>query len=147
MISDTITDKSDKSGDTIQELLTGEHEMISKLFCSNSVRTIRMRLINLLKNKPDFIFTIGGTGISRKDVTIDAVKPFIHKDIPGFSELFRQLSYQEIGSKAILSRAVMFITKKGSVICCLPGSPNAAKLVIGSIIVPEYKHILGELSK
>jgi molybdenum cofactor biosynthesis protein B len=101
----------------------------------------------MIKAKSEFIFCIGGTGISRKDLTIDAVKPIIRREIPGFSELFRQLSYKDIGTRAMLSRAMMGIASGNTVICCLPGSANAIQLATTKIILPECDHIIAELNK
>ena len=89
----------------------------------------------------DLLIFTGGTGLTTRDVTIEAISPLLKKTLPGFGELFRKLSFDEIGSAAILSRALagVFMNK---VIFCLPGSPNAVKLAMERLILPEAGHIL-----
>jgi molybdenum cofactor biosynthesis protein B len=87
-----------------------------------------------------FIFT-GGTGLTTRDVTIEAVTPLLKKTLPGFGELFRKLSFDDIGAAAILTRALAGIFND-KVIFCLPGSPNAVKLAMERLILPEAGHIL-----
>jgi molybdenum cofactor biosynthesis protein B len=89
----------------------------------------------------DAIVTIGGTGLSKRDVTIESVKQVIEKEIVGFGEIFRSLSYQKIGTAAILSRALAGVIR-GKVIFCLPGSPQSVELGVESLIVPEIGHML-----
>jgi len=95
----------------------------------------------LKASKVDAIITCGGTGINPSDVTIETLEPILEKELPGFGELFRHLSYQEIGSAAVMTRAVAGVAK-GKVIFCLPGSPNAAKLCLEKLILPETGHII-----
>jgi molybdenum cofactor biosynthesis protein B len=87
------------------------------------------------------VITVGGTGIAPRDVTVEAVKPLIKKEIEGFGEIFRYESFREIGVHAMLSRAFAGILKNGSSVFCLPGSKNAVKLGI-RLINPVLKHIL-----
>jgi molybdenum cofactor biosynthesis protein B len=82
----------------------------------------------------------GGTGITHSDVTIETVTPFMEKTLPGFGEIFRQLSYHEIGSAAVMSRAIAGISE-GKSIFCIPGSPNAVRLCLEKLILPEAGHI------
>ena len=93
------------------------------------------------KDDLDLLIFTGGTGLTTRDVTIEAISPLLKKTLPGFGELFRKLSFDEIGSAAILSRALagIFMNK---VIFCLPGSPNAVKLAMQRLILPEAGHIL-----
>ena len=90
------------------------------------------------------IITSGGTGCGKKDVTIDAVSGLLEKRLEGFGELFRMLSYKEIGSAAIMSRALLGIAK-GKVIVCVPGSVDAMKLAVTKLLVPEIEHLLWEV--
>jgi molybdenum cofactor biosynthesis protein B len=83
----------------------------------------------------------GGTGIAPSDVTIETISPLLEKTLPGFGEIFRRLSYDEIGSPAILSRALAGVAK-GKAVFCLPGSPNAVRLCIEKMILPEATHIV-----
>ena len=92
--------------------------------------------------KVDAIIVCGGTGVSITDVTIETVRPLMIKTLPGFGELFRKLSYDEIGSAAIMTRALAGVTDQGKAIFCIPGSPQAVKLVMSKLILPETGHIL-----
>jgi molybdenum cofactor biosynthesis protein B len=95
---------------------------------------IRVVLEKLLRREDlDVVIFIGGTGFSRRDVTIEAVKPFFEKEVEGFGELFRWLSFGEIGAAAILSRATMGIAH-GKAVICIPGSPNAVKLALENFL-------------
>jgi molybdenum cofactor biosynthesis protein B len=95
----------------------------------------------LKSRKINVIIMSGGTGISPKDVTIEAVQQILEKELPGFGELFRNLSYRTIGSAALMSRALAGVVK-GKVIFCLPGSPNSISLALENLILPEVSHIL-----
>ena len=92
--------------------------------------------------KVDSIILCGGTGISPKDITIEAVRPMLVKTLPGFGELFRKLSFDEIGSAAILTRALAGVADQGKAVFCIPGSPQAVKLVLEKLTLPEVGHIL-----
>jgi molybdenum cofactor biosynthesis protein B len=83
----------------------------------------------------------GGTGITATDITIETVSPFMEKTLPGFGELFRLLSYERIGSAAILSRAFAGVAK-GKAFFCIPGSMDAVKLCLEKLILPEAAHIV-----
>jgi molybdenum cofactor biosynthesis protein B len=89
----------------------------------------------------DVVVFCGGTGITPSDVTIETVSPFLEKTLPGFGEVFRFLSFQEIGSAAVLSRAVAGVAK-GKVFFCIPGSPDAVRLCFEKLILPEAAHIV-----
>ncbi|TFF95687.1 MAG: molybdenum cofactor biosynthesis protein MoaB [Promethearchaeota archaeon] len=94
----------------------------------------------------DAIIFSGGTGLSPKDITYETLQPRIEKEIPGFGELFRSLSYEEIGSSAMLSRATGG-SIKNKIIFLLPGSPNAVKLALKKLILPELKHLIYLINK
>jgi molybdenum cofactor biosynthesis protein B len=95
----------------------------------------------LKSQKTEMIVTSGGTGISPRDVTIEAVQPLLEKEIPGFGELFRTISYNTIGSAALLTRAIAGVTK-GKVVFCLPGSPQSISLALEELVLLEACHIL-----
>ena len=105
--------------------------------------------LDLLLSDPalDVVISNGGTGISRRDQTIDVITKLLHSELRGFGELFRMLSYEQIGSAAMLSRAVGGITRNGKVIFALPGSSAAVELAMTNLILRELKHILHELRK
>ena len=93
----------------------------------------------------DAIVITGGTGVAARDSTIEAVRPLLDKELEGFGEIFRMLSYQEIGSRAILSRALAGV-RRGKFIAALPGSTAACRLAMEKLIIPEIGHIAGLLS-
>ena len=92
------------------------------------------------------IITSGGTGGSHRDVTVDTISPILQKRLEGFGELFRFLTYQEIGTPSIMSRAIAGVTAK-KVILCLPGSIGAASLAMDKIILPEIGHLVREVTR
>jgi molybdenum cofactor biosynthesis protein B len=98
-------------------------------------------MLREMLNEADAAIVCGGTGLTASDVTIEAVTPMLEKIIPGFGELFRRMSYDEIGTASVLSRAVAGVVN-GKAIFCIPGSPNAAKLAVSKIIAPELGHII-----
>ena len=134
----------DPSGDLIVELLgKAGHKIVYKVLIPDNRRLIEQKMSEALAHsKVDAVITCGGTGVSLTDVTIETVTPLLRKTLPGFGELFRRLSYDEIGSAALLSRALAGITGKGKVIFCIPGSPQAVRLCLERLILPEVGHIL-----
>ena len=106
---------------------------------------VRQRLETWLRDlRPDLILTTGGTGVGPRDMTPEAVRPLFDQELPGFGELFRWLSHQQIGSAAMLSRACAGVAG-GSVVFVLPGSPKAVQLAMDELILPEVGHLLGLL--
>ena len=89
----------------------------------------------------DAVITCGGTGITHTDVTIETINPLLEKELPGFGELFRRFSYEEIGSAAIITRATAGLIK-GKAVFCLPGSPQAVAMALNRLIIPEVGHII-----
>ena len=147
-ISDTRTPETDTGGDIAQELLEGAgQEVVERRIVRDEVSGIRNNLVDLLaRSDVDAVVTTGGTGISARDTTYEVVDRMIEKKLDGFGEIFRMLSYEEIGSAAIMSRALA-----GSVgskfLASLPGSRNAVRLAVEKLLVPELAHIVFELSK
>ncbi len=108
---------------------------------NDDVNMIRLKLLELLKEAElDIIIFIGGTGVSKRDVTIEAVKPLLEKELNGFGEIFRWISFQKIGTAAFMSRAVMG-TISDKAVMCLPGSPQAVELALEEFI-PELPHLI-----
>ena len=133
---------TDTSGDVIQELLekNGHHVPVRKVLPDN-LKTLQTTLRGLLRNKKvHAIVTTGGTGLAPTDVTIEAVRPMLDKELTGFNSLFMLLSYPQVKSAAMMSRALAG-TIKGKAVFCLPGSPRACKLALESLIIPELGHI------
>jgi len=147
-ISDTRTPEDDTGGDVIQELMQeAGHEVTSRSIVKDEAANIRTTLVDLLADSDvDAIITTGGTGIAARDTTYEVVDLMIEKKIDGFGEIFRMLSYEEIGAAAVLSRAVA-----GAVgtkfIASLPGSRNGVRLAVEKLLVPEISHIVFELKK
>src|SRR5205823_4467843 len=101
----------------------------------------------LADGKIDIVLTNGGTGISRRDQTIGVIEKKLAIPLPGFGELFRMLSYEEIGSGAMLSRAAGGVTEGGKLLFAVPGSTKAVELAMTKLILPEIRHLLFELHK
>lgn len=133
----------DESGDLIVETLKNHgHTIAERQLVSDDKTMIEQTIQKMLKSpKIDAIITCGGTGINPSDVTIETVQPILEKTLPGFGEIFRQMSYIEIGSAAVMTRTIAG-TAKGKAIFTLPGSPNAAKLCLEKLILPESGHII-----
>lgn len=134
----------DPSGDLIVELLEkAGHRVVLRTVVPDDRVLIGQSVVNALGMKDvDAVITCGGTGVSLSDVTIETVRPLLRKTLPGFGELFRRLSYDEIGSAALLSRALAGVADKGKAVFCIPGSPQAVKLCLEKLILPEVGHIL-----
>lgn len=148
-ISDTRTDETDKSGQLMVELLEREgHQIIIKEIIRDEANVIAHTIEKGCDNEAiDVILTNGGTGISNRDVTIETVKRLLDKEIQGFGELFRMLSYKEdIGSAAIMSRAIAGVSNH-TAIFTTPGSSGAVKLAMNKLILPELSHVVHEIQK
>ena len=147
-ISDTRTPENDTGGDTIEELMRGAgHEIVERRIVRDDAARIRTEIVNLLaRPDADAVITTGGTGISARDTTYEVVDRMIEKKLDGFGEVFRALSYEEIGAAAILSRAVAG-TVGTKLVACLPGSRNAVRLAVEKLLVPEISHVIFELRK
>jgi len=134
---------NDESGDIIQSMAsTANHRIEGYQLISDSTTMIRKIAKKALATKRvDVLIITGGTGLSPRDVTVEAISPFVDKEIPGFGELFRKISYDKIGSAAMLSRAFAG-SSKGKLIFCLPGSPDAVQTAMEQLILPELGHMV-----
>ena len=132
----------DKSGDIIQELLEKQgHVVVERLLLPDGKPRLRAAVRRLAEDENvNVIITTGGTGLSPTDVTIEAVRDLLEKELTGFNALFTQLSYEQVKSSAMLSRAIAG-SINGKILFCLPGSPRACELAMQSIILPELGHI------
>ncbi len=141
-VSDTRTEADDVGGKLGRELLTAAgHTISGHAIVRDEPALVREQLERLAAQAAaDVVVTTGGTGVSRRDNTYEAVSALLEKRLDGFGELFRMLSYQEIGSAAMLSRAVAGLYK-GLFIFTLPGSPAAVRLALEKLIVPELGHL------
>ncbi|MCX8170048.1 MAG: molybdenum cofactor biosynthesis protein MoaB [Candidatus Methanomethyliaceae archaeon] len=133
----------DLSGSLAEEIITKSgNEFLGRIYLPNNINLIRKKIEEVLsEGKADVILVSGGTGPSPRDVTVEAISPLFEKTLPGFGELFRFLSYREIGSSAIASRAIAGIARK-ALIFLLPGSPDAVKLALKEIIIQEAPHLI-----
>ncbi len=141
-ISDTRTFANDKSGQIIQDLLTQSgHNIIDYQIIKDDPELIKKIVENIADNNNiHCLITNGGTGISPQDHTYDVLEKLLDKTLSGFGEIFRFLSYQEIGSRAIASRALGGIYQ-GKLVFSLPGSTGAVKLGLEKLIIPELNHL------
>jgi len=146
--SDTRTPDTDTSGQLIQKLLKEQgHTVVAYHLVKDEPSKIKAKVKAAVTNKKiQAIIINGGTGISRRDSTFEAVNAMLEKRLDGFGEVFRYLTYQEIGSPAIMSRATAGIIK-GRVLFSTPGSENAVKLAMEKLILPELGHLVKELTK
>jgi len=147
-VSDSKTPETDTSGRLIRELLVAAgHEVVGHHLVKDEPSQVHA-VIHRACAHPSvqvLIFT-GGTGIAPRDQTFEAIEALLEKRLPGFGELFRWLSYQEIGSAAMLSRAQAGI-RAGRAVFSLPGSPAACRLAVERLILPELSHIAGLLGR
>lgn len=149
-VSDTRDYKIDKGGKLVIELLSELNVSIDKAhykIVKDEQEAIQMQVEQWLSEDIDVIVTTGGTGIAQRDVTIEAVSSFFTKEIEGFGELFRYLSYAEdVGTRALLSRAIAG-TVGDKLIFSIPGSTGAVKLALEKLIKPELNHLVKEITK
>ena len=138
--SDTRDAATDESGRLIRELLeSAGHRVASYEVLPDTPERIAGAVRKGL-SELDGVIVNGGTGIAARDSTIEAIRPLLDKELEGFGELFRLLSYQEIGSAAFMSRALAGISG-GKIVVALPGSPDACRLAMEKLLLPELGHI------
>ena len=147
-ISDTRTRETDTGGDIAEELLRNAgQEVVARRIVRDELAGIRNNLVDLLaRSDVDAVVTTGGTGISARDTTYEVVDRMVEKKLEGFGEIFRILSYEEIGAAAIMSRALAGAVG-AKFVASLPGSRNAVRLAVEKLLVPELAHIVFELRK
>jgi len=133
----------DPSGDIVSESLKRDgYRLVRKEILPDDLNVIRDRVKELIELKDvDVVITIGGTGLTEDDVTIEAIRPLIEKEMPGFGEALRAISYRKVGCLALLSRA-MAGTLKRKAVFCLPGSPDAVRTALDNLIKPLLPHLL-----
>lgn len=147
-VSDTRTAESDYSGQLMKHQLQAQgHQILDYVIIPDDPKQIIEQVSSLgSQSELDVILCNGGTGIAPRDTTYDALATLLEKTLPGFGELFRFLSYQEIGSRAIASRAIAGIYNQ-KLIFSLPGSHKAVKLGLERLILPEIVHLTGQLNR
>ena len=139
--SDTRTPEDDKSGQLIKNLFEDAgHRVDFYRIVRDEADMVRASIVDTLSSLDAMIVT-GGTGVAPRDVTADVVKRLLTTELPGFGELFRMLSYQEIGSAALASRAVAGM-REGRFLAALPGSTGGCRLAMEKLILPELGHLV-----
>jgi len=133
----------DLSGDLAESLIEAWGFKVShRMLLPDDLKTIREAVDRLCSmDDVDVVLISGGTGLSQRDVTVEAVRPMFEKEIPGFGELFRMLTFQREGSIAVLSRAVAGVYR-GKIVFAIPGSPGAVELALKRLILPEAAHMV-----
>jgi len=147
-VSDTRTLETDSSGRVIADLLGGAgHVVHGRTVLKDEPADVAARVTALVADPAvDAIITTGGTGITSRDSTFEAVDALLEKRLAGFGELFRMLSYQEIGSAAMMSRASAGLAS-GKIVVSLPGSEAAVRLAMERLLIPELGHLVQQASK
>ena len=147
-VSDSRTEETDTGGRLLRQLLTGGgHEVVGHAIVPDEAATLRAAVVAQLDADPvQAVITTGGTGISRRDGTHEVMSALIEKRIDGFGELFRALSFEEIGPSAMLSRACAG-TARGKILISLPGAQNAVRLGMTRLVLPELGHLVREVTR
>lgn len=147
-VSDTRTEATDTSGGVIAELLgSAGHTVVGRQIVPDDPAEVqRVVRHQLAEPATQVVITTGGTGVTSRDSTYEAVSSLLQKRLDGFGELFRMLSYHEIGSAAMLTRATAGVTG-GKLLFVLPGSEHAVRLALTRLILPELGHLLREVSR
>lgn len=144
-ISDTRTLETDSSGQYLETALTeAGHKVVERVLIKDDSEEIKRTLEHLLASEAQVVITSGGTGITGRDNTVPIVEALLVKALPGFGELFRMISYQEVGAAAMLSRAVGGLAK-GALLFALPGSANAVKTAWEKLLKDELSHVVFEM--
>ncbi|MGC2288434.1 MAG: MogA/MoaB family molybdenum cofactor biosynthesis protein [Thermoplasmata archaeon] len=147
-VSDTHTAEDDPSGHLARDLLSqAGHKVLHYDLVANSVADVRDKLDPILKEIPvEAAVTVGGTGVSSRDLTVTALEAMGGRRLDGFGDLYRSLSYQEVGPLAMLSRAALFLVRDKPVFA-LPGSERAVRTALEKLILPAVQHLVEELER
>jgi molybdenum cofactor biosynthesis protein B len=147
-VSDTHTESDDPSGHLARDLLTaGGHRLLHYRLVANSVADVRDTLEPWLAEIPlEVAITVGGTGVSSRDLTVNALEAMGGRRLEGFGEIYRALSFQEVGPLAFISRAALFVVN-GKPVFALPGSERAVRTAVEKLILPAAIHLVEELER
>lgn len=146
-VSDTRTTATDTSGQLIRDLAEAAgHSVVNYRIVKDEPDQVVQALKDFADGSARLLIFNGGTGISRRDRTYDVISQVLEKTLPGFGEIFRMLSYAEVGAAAMLSRATAG-TYQGCVVISIPGSPNAVRLAMEKLVLPEIQHLAWELTR
>lgn len=147
-VSDTHTEEDDVSGHLARQLLTEQgHRVVHYDLVANSVADVREKLEPYLgEREVEAVVTVGGTGVSSRDLTVNALEAMGGRPLDGFGQLYRSISFAEVGALALMSRATLFLLK-GRPIFALPGSERAVRTALEKLILPAVQHLVGELER
>jgi molybdenum cofactor biosynthesis protein B len=146
-VSDSRTPATDEGGALLAKLAEeAGHAVVARALVPDEAIEIRRAVEAMLGSDAEILVTTGGTGVARRDVTVDAVAPLFERALPGFGEIFRALSYSSVGSAAMMSRAEAGVAR-GKAIFLLPGSPDACRLAMERLILPEAAHLASLLGR
>jgi len=147
-VSDSRTAETDSSGDAVRRRVEGSpHRWVGARIVVDEVPAVESAVHESLQQPDvDVLVISGGTGFAPRDVTVEAVEPLLERTVVGFGELFRHLSWAEIGAAAMLSRATAGTIGRQAVFV-LPGSPAAVELAMTQLILPEAAHLVGQLRR
>lgn len=147
-VSDTHTEDDDPSGHLARDLIAqGGHHVLHYALVANSIADVRERLEPWLAEPAiEAAITVGGTGVSSRDLTVNALETMGGKRLDGFGEIYRSLSFHEVGALAMISRASLFVIR-GKAIFALPGSERAVRTAIEKLILPASIHLVEELER
>ncbi len=145
--SDSRRQAEDESGGRIGEMATAAgHRVMARQVVADEITAIHAAVHGALSEGAEVVVVTGGSGFARRDVSVEAVQPLLDRVIEGFGELFRMLSYRQVGAAAMLSRAVAGVAGS-SVVFVLPGSPKAVELAMRELILPEAAHLLSQIRR
>jgi molybdenum cofactor biosynthesis protein B len=147
-VSDTKTPETDTSGQLIRKLLADAgHQIVGSSIVRDEPKDVQRVIREACANdQVRAVLVTGGTGVTSRDSTYEAIEALLDKRLPGFGELFRMLSYQEIGSAAMMSRAQLGVHGR-RIVVSMPGSPNACRLALEKLVIPELSHLIREVSR
>lgn len=146
-VSDTRTPETDRSGQTIRQLAEAAgHQVIAARIVRDEPGEVGAALEDFSGGGAQVIIFNGGTGVSKRDRTYDVLSRALEKELPGFGEIFRMLSYAEVGAAAMLSRATAGVYR-GCAVISVPGSTNAVRLAMEKLILPEIQHLAWEITR
>jgi len=147
-VSDTKTPETDTSGQLIRKLLMDAgHQVVGSAIVRDEPKDVQRIIREACANdEVRAVLVTGGTGITSRDSTYEAIEAMLDKRLPGFGELFRMLSFEEIGAAAMMSRAQLGVHAR-RIVVSMPGSPNACRLALEKLIIPELSHLIREVSR
>lgn len=146
-VSDTRTPETDTSGQTIRRLAEAAgHTIVGYRIVKDEPDQVQAALDDFAAGSAQLVIFNGGTGISQRDRTFDVISRALEKTLPGFGELFRMLSYEQVGAAAMLSRATAGVYR-ATVVVSTPGSTKAVELAMEKLILPEMQHLAWELTR